>query len=255
MIRLALAIAMLWLAALPARAETVLADLSQSTVALTASFGGSEILVFGAIRRDVPVPPDASPLQVIVTVEGPPQRLSVWRKGRRAGIWMNVEEVRIARAPSFYAVAATAPLESTLSATEDLRHSVSVPRAIRSFGTMAMADDAPRFLEALIRLRNEAGLFVSTAGTVALTEETLFRTTVDLPANLVEGTYRVRVVLTRGGQVLDIHHTSIAVGKAGLDLWLYTLSYQQPFAYGLLAVALAVLAGWGASAAFGLLRR
>ncbi len=253
--RLALALSLLLLAALPARAETVLAGLSQSTVALTATFGGSEILVFGAIRRDAPVPPEAPPLQVIVTVEGPPQRLSVWRKGHRHIIWMNVEEVRVARAPSFYAVASTVPLPAALSATEDLRHSVSIPRAIRSFGTMAMAEDAPRFVEALIRLRTEDGLYVYAPDTVELTDETLFRSTVALPANLVAGSYRARVLLTRGGTVLDVHEASIDVRKAGVDLWLFTLSRNNPVAYGLLAVALAVAAGWGASAAFGLLRR
>ena len=242
-------------AALPARAENVLAGLSQTSVALTATFGGSEILVFGAIRRDAPVPPDAGPLQIIVTVEGPPQRLSVWRKARRAGIWMNVEEVRIARAPSFYAVASTVPLPQALRDTEDLRHSVSIPRAIRSFGTMAMAEDAPLFVEALIRLRTDKARFAATPGSVSLVEETLFSTTIALPAALEAGAYRARVLLTRDGAVVDTYESTIDVRKAGLDLWLFTLSREQPFAYGLLAVALAVLAGWGASAAFGLLRR
>ncbi|MGY6635386.1 MAG: TIGR02186 family protein [Alkalilacustris sp.] len=251
-----LSVVWLCLAVPPSRAdEVVLAGLSQSSVALTATFGGSEILVYGAIRRDTPLPADAAPAQVIVTVEGPPQRLSVWRKGRRGGIWMNVEEVRIARAPSFYAVASSVALDGALSATEDLRHSVSIPRAIRSFGTMAMAEDAPRFVEALIRLRSAAGMFHAAPGTVDVRQDTLFSTTVALPANLAAGSYRVRIILTRGGQVLDIHETAIEVRQAGLELWLSSLSRDQPLVYGLLAVALAVAAGWGASAAFRLLQR
>ncbi|MBK5926587.1 TIGR02186 family protein [Rhodobaculum claviforme] len=248
-------LAWLALAALPARAEEVLAGLSQTSVALTSTFGGSEILVFGAIRRDAPPPPDAPPMEIIVTVEGPPQRLSVWRKSRRAGVWMNVEEVRIARAPSFYAVASSAALDVALSATEDLRHSVSVPRAIRSFGTMTMAEDAPNFVEALIRLRTEDGLFDTIPATVEVTADTLFRTTIALPANLATGTYRARVLLTRGGRVVDIHESAIEVRQAGLELWLSSLARDRPLGYGLLAVALAVLAGWGASAAFRLLQR
>ena len=251
-------LALLWLglALLPARAEEeVLAGLSQTSVALTATFGGSEILVFGAIRRDGPLPEGAAPAQIIVTVEGPPQRLSVWRKGRRGGVWMNVEEVRIARAPSFYAVAASGELDAVLSATEDLRHSVSIPRAIRSFGTMAMAEDAPRFVEALIRLRTAAGMFHAAPDTVEVRGDTLFSTTVALPANLAAGSYRVRVMLTRDGRVLDIHETAIEVRQAGLELWLSTLAHERPLIYGLLAVALAVAAGWGASAAFRLLQR
>ena len=246
----------LWLllAALPARAEEVLAGLSQTSVALTATFEGSEILVFGAVWRDGPPPEGAAPLEVIVTVQGPAQRLSVWRKARRAGVWMNVEEVRIARAPSFYAVATTGPLDDALSATEDLRHQVSIPRAIRAFGGLATVADAPAFTEALIRLRTEAGLFQLNEGAVELTRETLFRTTVALPANLTEGAFAARVFLTRDGEVLDSFHTVIDVRKTGIEGWLAMLAREQPLAYGLLAVAIAVMAGWGASAAFRFLR-
>ena len=253
--RLAFALAALLLAALPARSEEVLAGLSQTALALTATFTGSEILVFGAVRRDAPIPDDAEPLHVIVTIEGPPQRLSVWRKGRVGGIWMNVEEVRVARAPSLYAVASTAPLEQILSSTEDLRHSISIPRAIRSFGTMAMAADAPRFVEALIRLRREDGLFTETPNGMQVQQETLFSGTLELPANLIEGSYRARVFLTRGGQVVDQYETAIEVRMAGLERWLSTLARDVPLAYGLLAVLIAVAAGWSASAAFRALQR
>ena len=253
--RTALALTLLLLATLPARSEEVLAGLSQTALALTATFTGSEILVFGAVRRDTPIPEDAAPLHVIVTIEGPPQRLSVWRKGRIGGIWMNVEEVRVARAPSLYAVASTAPLEQILSSTEDLRHSISIPRAIRSFGTMAMAADAPRFVEALIRLRREDGLFTETPNGMQVQQETLFSGTLELPANLIEGSYRARVFLTRGGQVVDQYETAIEVRMAGLERWLSSLARDVPLAYGLLAVLIAVAAGWSASAAFRALQR
>lgn len=253
--RLALALLALLAAALPARSEEVLAGLSQTALALTATFTGSEILVYGAVRRDAPVPEGASPLHVIVTVEGPPQRLSVWRKGRVGGIWMNVEEVRIARAPSFYAVAATAPLDQILSNTEDLRHSISVPRAIRSFGQLAMAADAPAFVESLIRLRREDGLFTEAPDSMRMVQDTLFSGTLELPANLIEGTYRARIFLTRDGAIVDQYETAIEVRMAGLGSWLSALARDLPLAYGLLAVLIAVAAGWSASAAFRALQR
>jgi uncharacterized protein (TIGR02186 family) len=258
-----LGLAMAALAALPsagqqpapeAPGEQVLAGLSQTNVALTAGFEGLELLVFGAVWRAAPVPDAAAPLQVIVAVQGPPQRLSVWRKGRRAGIWMNVEELRVARAPSLYVVATSGRFDEALSPAEDLRHRVSVPLAIRAFGSMALAAEAPAFTEALIRLRTEAGVYRLSEGAVELTRETLFRTTVALPAALTEGRYAVRVFLSRGGQVLDVTETTIAVRKAGIEGWLAALAREQPVAYGLLAVVLAVAAGWGASAVFRYLR-
>ena len=42
--------------ALPAQAEQVVAELSQTRVSITANFDGSSIWVFGAVKRDAPAP-------------------------------------------------------------------------------------------------------------------------------------------------------------------------------------------------------
>lgn len=236
----------------PAPAETVVPGLSQSRVAITANFDGSEILIFGAIRRDAP-PPAGPPLEVIVTVEGPSVPVTVWRKTRRFGIWINTTAVRVTRAPAFYAVATTGPLAEILSATDDLRHSISIPRAIRSVGT-ATTEDSPDYLEALVRLRREAGLYHMLEGTVVLAEETLLRTSVTLPANLTEGVFTVRIVLLRGGAVIDSASQTIDVQKVGLERFLFRLAHEKPLAYGTLALALAIVAGWAASEGFRKLR-
>lgn len=254
MIRAALALLLLFTLPPPAGAqETVIAGLSQSRVSITARFEGSEILVYGAVKRDSP-PPAGPPLDVIVTVEGPSLPLTVRKKDRHLGLWINREAVRIDAAPSFYAVATTGLLSDILTATEDLRHRISIPRAIRSVGIAAEAEDSPRFTQALIRIREESGAYRLTQGAVSLTEATLLRTDVALPANLTEGTYSVRIFLLRGGQVVDTNTSTIIVRKEGLERWLTNLAHQQPLAYGLLSLLIAVVAGWAASTAFRFIR-
>ena len=54
--------------AAPAAAEEVVAGLSQNRVAINTNFDGSEILVFGAVKREARAP--EGPLHVIVTVAG-----------------------------------------------------------------------------------------------------------------------------------------------------------------------------------------
>ncbi|SIO40442.1 conserved hypothetical protein [Rhodovulum sp. ES.010] len=240
------------LAAFPARGEEVVAGLSQTRVAINTNFAGSEILIFGAVKRDAPLPEGA--LNVVVTVAGPWKPATVRRKERRFGIWVNVEQVRIDAAPSFYAVATTAPLDAALSDTEDLRHKVSIPRAIRAVGTADEAQNPEQFVEALIRIRRDEGLYQSLPGEVSLSEATLFRTSIALPANLTEGDYTTRIFLTRDGAVVDAYETAIGVRKVGLERWTYTLAHERPLVYGILSLAIAIAAGWGASAAFRLLR-
>ena len=86
-------LSLLILLAAPAFAEEeIVLGLSQDEVAITATFEGSEILVFGAIRRDSPLP--SGLLGVIVTVAGPNVPIVVRRKDRRLGIWVNVDDVK-----------------------------------------------------------------------------------------------------------------------------------------------------------------
>lgn len=240
-------------AAWAAAAEEVVLGLSTDKVAITTQFDGSEILVFGAIKREKPIP-GGPPLAVIVTVAGPSEPVLVRRKENRFGIWINTDAVEVDAAPSFYAVATSGPLAEVLKDVEDLRHHVSIPRAIRSVGAPQDIMDPESFTEALIRIRASKDQYQLLENQVAVDEQTLFRTSIKLPAALVEGDYAARIFLTRDGEVISTYETQIDVDKVGLERWLYDTSRQQPLLYGLMSLAIAVFAGWGASAAFSLLR-
>lgn len=248
--RLALLLATLLAAVSPAAAEEVVAGLSQDAINITTNFEGSEILIFGAVSRVAPAP--EGDLEVIITVEGPSLPVAVRRKDRRFGIWVNTDAIEVDAAPSFYAVATTSVFGDVISDTEDLRHRISIPRAIRAVG-VGVADGAA-FTQALIRIRESEDLYQLNEGGVTLRNETLFDTSIQLPANLVEGDYRTRIILTRGGEVLDIFEQDIAVRKVGLERFIYNLAHERPLVYGILSLTIAILAGWIASAVFRYIR-
>jgi len=257
MIRSLLAALSLSLAAitLPAAAgeEEVVLGLSQDRVAITATFDGSEILIFGAVKRETPIP-KGDPLQVIVAVSGPSSPVTVRRKEKRLGIWVNTDSVLVDSAPSFYAIATSAPFDEVITDTEDLRYRVSIERAIRSVGAAMHIRGAQEFAEAVVRIRENRNLYSLRENTVAVDQQTLFRTAIDMPADLTEGQYKARILLTRSGEVVSHFETAIDVRKVGLERFLYALSREQPFVYGLMSLAIAIAAGWSASAAFRLLR-
>ncbi len=244
---------LLFLLPMASLGEEVVLGLSQDKVSITTRFNGSEILIFGAVKRESPIRTDA-PLEVIITVAGPSQAVMVRRKAKRFGIWINTDAVEIDRAPSFYAVATTGPFDRVLSNVEDLRHKISIDRAIRSVGAPATVSDAGSFTEAVIRIRREADLYQHLIGQVALDQQTLFRTAIQMPANLTEGDYATRILLTRNGKIVSEYETKIDVRKVGLERWLFSLSREQPMLYGLMSLAIAIAAGWGASSAFRLMR-
>ena len=104
---------LLALAAPLAAQESVVTGISADNIALNANFDGSELFVFGAIRRDGPTAPDAGPLDIIITIKGPARPVTVRRKEHRFGLWVNTDAVVVRQAPSFYAIATTRPLTTS----------------------------------------------------------------------------------------------------------------------------------------------
>lgn len=251
-------LALALLLALPGAAgaqESVVTGVSANKIALTANFNGEELFVFGAIRRDAPIPAGATPLDIVISIKGPGRNVLVRRKERRFGVWVNTETIRVRRAPSFYAIASTRPLAGILSETERLRWQIGMDEAVRQIDGNVSILDPESFGEALIRLKSEAGTYAVLDDGVSLAEDTLFQAEFRLPANLVEGDYAAQFFLVRDRAVISQGETLILVEKTGIERWLYNLSRQQPLVYGLMSVGLALLAGWLANAAFRLARR
>lgn len=244
------ALLLLW--PLSARAEEIVLGLSQDAVAITATFNGSDLLIFGAIKRETPIDTE-HPLGVVIAVSGPNSPVTVRRKERRLGLWINTSAVEVDLAPSFYAVASSAPLKDILKDLQDLRYAITIPRAIRSVGAQVIGTED--FTEALIRIRAGEGRYQVLEGRVALEQETLFSTAITLPSSLTEGDYVTRIFLTRDGEVVDEFDTVIPVNKVGIERWLFEMAKERAFLYGALSLVLAVGAGWAASAIFGRFRR
>ncbi|MGM0585560.1 MAG: TIGR02186 family protein [Pseudomonadota bacterium] len=231
----------------PAR-EEIVAALSHNRVSITTTYAGSEIFVFGAIKRAAAE--EAPPPDVIVTISGPSEPVTVRRKDRVLGVWANTDSVVIDAAPSFYAVAATRPPEEILSETADLLHRIGLDRQVRVVGAAGQVSEPDAFRRALIRLRERQGLYVSRPLEVTVIEDILFAVSVALPADILEGDYRARVFLVREGRVTDLHESRVDVRKVGLERWLYSLSHSDPLLYGLMSLAVALAAGWLASEVF-----
>jgi uncharacterized protein (TIGR02186 family) len=114
--------------------------------------------------------------------------------------------------------------------------------------------DAGAFTQAIIRIRTKSDAYQLLENGVSVDAQTLFQTSIQLPAALTEGEYKTRIFLTRSGKVISDYETSIDVRKIGLERWLFTMSRENSLLYGLMSLAIAIAAGWGASAIFRVFR-
>jgi uncharacterized protein (TIGR02186 family) len=235
-----LALLLVLLPATPMPAELVTA-LSSNLVAITTGFTGSNVLLFGTTGGEG---------DIIVVVRGPEDAEVVRRKGRRLGLWINEAEARFVNVPQFYAIAESGPIASTLSPSVAARHQIGISNLRLMAASMSPGVDLAEFRAALIRLKQQMGLYSPRPQPISFLGERLFRTDMRIPANAPVGDYLVSVFLVRNGEVTSAEITPLKVSKIGFEAWTYRFARSEPLVYGVVAVALAAVAGWMANMLF-----
>ncbi len=224
-----------------ARAEGLVADLTSHLIAITTGFTGASVVLFGATD---------GPGDVIVAVRGPEREMTVRRKTRVVGIWVNTQQVTFANLPSFYAIAASRPIADILSPAAAAFYRLGIANLKLVAATPVPSAVVDAFRTALERTQQEAGLFVERMGKVDFLGERLFRTTIVFPSNVPTGTYLVEVFLVRDKDIVSGQTTPLVVSKVGVDAAVFEFSTRQPGFYGAIAVLTAIVAGWLASLPF-----
>jgi uncharacterized protein (TIGR02186 family) len=239
--RLARSLALvLGLSPIAAHADIV-ADLSSHSIAITTGFTGASVVLFGSLD---------GPGDVVVVVRGPEREETVWRKGKIAGIWANAEAVTFANVPSYYAVAASKPIEDAVSPTAAAFYKIGTTNLKFEPKSDVPPERARVFADALIAVQKDAGVYAPTHVKIAFLGERLFRTTFNFPANIPTGVYLVQVYLVRDKDVVGAQTTPLIVSKVGVDAAVFDFAHSRALAYGAIAVVMAVMAGWLASLPF-----
>jgi uncharacterized protein (TIGR02186 family) len=232
-----------WLAfsGTPARADPIVADLTSHLIAIGSGFTGASVVLFGAVEN---------PGEVIAVVRGPARDMTIWRKGKVAGIWVNSESVTFNNVPSFYAVAASRPVDEVLAPGAAALYRIGTANLKLEAKSPAAPETSRRFADALLAERQQSGLFGATPLKISFLGERLFRTTIAFPANVPTGSYLVEVFLVRDRDVVGGQTTPLVVSKVGLDAVVSDFATREAAAYGAIAVVMALVAGWLASLPF-----
>lgn len=240
--------ALLLLFALAAAAPPrLIADLSQNRIDIEYSFSGADLLVFGAIQYPGGKTPRSRP-GLVVIVRGPPEPITVRRKERVAGIWINTRAVRFESAPSFFHVASNAPIEELVDERTAAIYELGTRYLQLSPASDTTVDEIAEFETGLRNQRIANRHYAEAPDGVELTEGVLYRARIQIPADVPVGAYTVETHLVRDGEVVASTTGDVAIEKTGVERFVYVAAHRRPVAYGLVAVAAAVLLGWSAGA-------
>jgi uncharacterized protein (TIGR02186 family) len=237
------ALVTLLLLALPgaARAQQLVADLTSHLVAITTGFTGTSVVLFGAIEGGG---------DIVVVVRGPERETVVRRKSRVAGIWLNTRSIAFANVPSFYAVLANKPVDDVVPANLRQVHEIGIDNLKLNPAEKAKPADITEFRAALIEEEQRGGHYDKKPGTVNFLGDKLFRASLDFPATVPVGTYSIQVFLVRKGDIVAAQTTPLIISQTGLEADINDFAQNRSLLYGLVAVAMAAVAGWGATFLF-----
>jgi len=91
--------------------DNLVTDLSESTVEISSTFSGADILLFGAYdgqKND----------DIIVVVSGQKGNIKVDKKEKKFGIWMITESVKFSNVPKYYYIASNRKIEEITNKSE-----------------------------------------------------------------------------------------------------------------------------------------
>jgi uncharacterized protein (TIGR02186 family) len=235
---------------LMAQAEPKLVpDISSRSIEIRYSFTGAQLLLFGAIIYPGGRVP-SKPADVVVVLKGPVEPILVREKQKIAGIWMNADSNRFRSAPSFYAVASSAPVRDLVDERTAAIYELGLQDLQLSPGGGALPDKERRFEAGLLDLRKRQGLYAEHPHGVEISEGVLYRARISIPSQVPVGTYTAETFLIDHGRVLAAATRDIEIGKSGFERFVALAARRHAFLYGLTSVVLSLGLGWAAAAAF-----
>lgn len=236
----------------PARAESLITSLSNHRVLINSNYTGTQIAVFGAIERDAQTVARATAYDVVVTVRGPRQFLTVREKERLGPIWINQDQQKFPTAPAYLNVLSSRPIAEITSEQLQARQKVGLSAIVNAPDfTLDRGGGADRpFREALARLKAQDGLYLQDERGVTFLTPDIFRASISLPATAPPGNYEVDVTLFADTVILARTQTHFELVKTGFEEQVGVIARDWSLAYGLATAAIALFCGWIANAIF-----
>lgn len=237
----------------PAAAERLVVSLSNHRVAVTSSFVGEDLVLFGTIEPEPVTSALHPPYDLVVTVTGPRQTLRTRRKQRMLGIWVNVDSREFVGVPSYLALLSNRPV-AEIANQETLRHlqvglnNFLLPQRIGPDLGDTVSDDP--FRRAFVRLQSQQGLYRESRTAVTFLTPTVFRAAIPLPAAVPTGSYAIEVELFAEGRLAARTNSALEVIKAGFEQYVADAAHDYGLLYGMATAMMALLIGWFASIVF-----
>jgi uncharacterized protein (TIGR02186 family) len=193
------------------------------------------------VSADLPACEDA-----VVVLEGAAGELTLNRKGRVAGIWLNVTQVTVSNAPQVYVLAASDELDRICTTEMQRKLHLGLEFLRNQIDFACDRALTGKEFEELLQLKRERGIYeleapisLSVGGSGRVTLSAML----PIAPTVQPGSYEIRVYGFSDKRLICSGTARLAIKRIGLSEWLADLSRTHAAAYGGFAILVAILVG------------
>ena len=221
----------------------IVADLSQENVEISTDFLGAKILLFGAYdgrKGD----------DIIVVVTGPKGLVTIQKKEKVLGVWVNTKKVNYINAPKYLSISSNRDIDKILNQKTQKIYEIGLNNLNIRIQPGKRVRSEKEWREALTRNMLKSKLWSLNENSISLNKNSLFRSYLSLPSNVTIGKFEVKILHYRNSKLISKETNNINVSKSGISAEIYNIAQNYSTLYGIFAVLLAVFIGWGTNLVF-----
>lgn len=217
-------------------------EVVDNTIEVSVGFNGSTIEIFGDRQS-----PDSD---VVVMVEGPHKDITIWKKERVMGAWVNCDYITFRDMPIYYAYASTVSSEE--NARDKRIKNIFEKERIGHEALLASLEtknntDEEEFRHALLNKKYNQGEYFAEPAKIEFFNDHLFRASFKVPPSAHTGDYKIHSILIENGRIAHKKTEMLKVKQVGLNASIVSLAGRHSIAYAFVVIFLALFSGWFAS--------
>lgn len=226
--------------AFSAAADTSI-KVDKSVVEISTFYNGTTIHASGQ------VPPGA---EAVIRVSGRPENTHVKKKGKVGGLlWMNVGDLEFDNAPKVYMLYAANADMLQLGSAEYPMMALKDRIEIKPDG-----EDTAFLLKEFLRMKKKASVYAENADAVSYSSDGASGRQYDvdlvIPPRMRPDDYSIEVFAVAGNKVIGTSTQELQIKQVGFPAQLTALAFDHSLLHGILAVLIAIAAGFLMGAIF-----
>lgn len=236
---------------MPAQAEKLVVALASERIGITSNFSGASVVAIAVVERDGQSISRSGDYDAVVVVRGPARTQVIRNKVRWAGLWLNGPSRTYMGAPTYFATLGNRAFADMAEGKLRGDYGIGVDfLKLSGRGRLPEGAEDKLFRDAFVASKRAEGLYVENEKAITFINDTVMRARFPLPPNTPVGVYSLEFLLLSQGALVARGEASFELVKDGFEASVFRISREQPLAYGIASVLLALAMGWTAGIVF-----